>query len=218
MTGLESKKIEEKVLDYIAEHGGKVTKNDVVKYLGDGDLSKPPTFKLLNRLEDERKINVQRGRKGQPHYLSINDKNQFNKIKQQLSNLRNFVKEINEYLQRRNVDNINDIPLKEYEDGHKAIELGNRIDFVNHLYYRYYDILKRILDDLFHITSTSNLSKEDSERLFEKIIELESKLKYLPWSKENEKKYLKADISNIKSLIRRYEEIMDLKIILNKSN
>lgn len=200
-----SKEIEEKVLDYIAEHSGLVTKNDVVTYI-EKKLSKPTTLELLNKLEKEKKINVLRGdRRGQPHYLSINDKNQFNQIKQQLSRTENFIKEVNQYLQRRNVDNIYDIPLKEYEDPDKEIKLDNRIDFVNKLYYYYYDIFRRILDDLFHITATSNLSKEDSERFLKKIIELRSKLKYLPWSKENEKKQLKTDISNIKRLIRRFE-------------
>jgi hypothetical protein len=49
-----SKEIEEKILNFIAENNGTITKNDVVAEI-DGQLSKPPTFKLLDKLENEQK-------------------------------------------------------------------------------------------------------------------------------------------------------------------
>jgi len=203
---LVSKKIEESVLDYIAKLRGLATVNGVVRYV-EGNLSKPPTLKLIKNLESERKINIRRGRKGQSHYLSINDKNQFNQIKKQLLTLENFIKEINRYLQKRNEENDNDISLNldENEEDVRAIKMDNRIGFVNDLYKNYYDTLKRILDDLFHVTTMSDLPKEDSENFLKKIIELKSQLKYLPWSKVNEKKLLAIHISNINKLIRKYE-------------
>jgi hypothetical protein len=204
---LVSHKIEKKILDYIAGRRGLATENDVVRYIV-GELSKPPTLKLIDNLESEGKINIQRGRKGQPHYLSINDKNRFNQIKQQISSLENFIKEINQYLQRRNEENKKETE-KDFEstqvDKGKAFEMDNRISFVDGLYYQYYDAFKRILDDLFQVTTMSDISKDDSEIFLKEIIELKSKLKYRPWTEDNEKNLFKVHISKINNLIRKFE-------------
>jgi hypothetical protein len=201
---LVSKKIEEKILDYIAKRRGLATENDVVRHIR-GKLSKPPTLKLVDQLEAEGKISVLRGRKGQRHYLSINDQNRFNQIKKQLTNLEKFIKEINQYLQRRNDENNEDVYLEENEE-EKTIVLSKRLDLINNLYYYYYDIFKRVLDDLFHITVTSHLSRSDSDLFLEKIIELRSKLKYLAWNKNTQKGHYRIDIVNINRLIQRFEK------------
>jgi hypothetical protein len=131
-----SKKIEAKILDYIEERRGLATENDVIRYV-DEDLSRPPTLKFIDKLESERKINIRRGRKGQRHYLSINDKSRFNQIKKQLSSFEKLIKETNLCLQRCN-EEINEeiskeIPLKEIKDNEKAKAMDAKIGFVNDL-------------------------------------------------------------------------------------
>jgi hypothetical protein len=222
---LVSQEIENKVLDYVAKRKGLASENDVIKHI-DGYLSRPPTLKLIDKLESEGKISIRRGRKGQRHYLSINDKSRFYQIKNELSSLESLIKENNLYLRRRNEEiNIeieNDIPLKENEQKNRATKMDSQIPFVNDLYYNFYDALKRLLDNLFYQITTSDLSKEDSEKFLKKIIELRSQqLKYQPWSKNNEKELLRINIGKINNLIRRFEragldEYIEKKQIKNK--
>jgi hypothetical protein len=220
---LVSKKTEDKILNYIADHKGLATKNDIVKYIHE-DLSRPSTLKLIDKLEFERKITIRRGRKGLRHQLKINDNNRFTRIKQELSSLENFIIEINRYLQRRDEETgkeiYNDL-LRENKDKDRATKMNNQISFVNCLYYHYYDIFRRMLDNLFYITTMSDLSKEDSEEFLKQIIELRSQLKYKQWNKVDAKDQLKRDISKINNLIRRSEssglqDYIEKKQIKNK--
>ena len=202
-----STEIIEKILNYIEERRGIAIVNDIVR-LVDGQLSKPSTLKLIEDLESEHKINIRKGRKGQRHYLSINDKNQFNKIRKEIFVLENFIKEMNLYLRRRDEENDKEIEKgieSKKVNNEKASEMDNRIPFINSLYYHYYEAFKRILDNLFRVTTMSDISKEDSEIFLKEIIELKSKLKYLSWSKEDEKRLFKTHINNINNIVRKFE-------------
>lgn len=205
---LVSKGTEDKILKYIAENNGLVTKNDVVSQIKH-ELSKPTTFEFLKKLEREEKINGPKGkRKGQAHYLSINDKNKSNQIKEQLSTIEKLIKDKNQYLSRRFEEIYQQIEeTKHNEDTNAQTRLDHQQDLVNDLEYYYKNTVTRILEDLYHIiTSSRNLSNEDSERFLIEIIELKSQLQYHEWSKDIEKTRYGMDVRNINNLIRRFEK------------
>jgi hypothetical protein len=202
---LVSDNVKDIILNYIAEKKGKATKNDVVRYMTDYDnplykLSRVVTLDVINEFESFDIINVSKGdRRGQAHYLSINDKNKFNQIKKELSDTESFIKQTNEYFRRRQTENLNEIgAANNSEDKEKQNKFDERIKLVIELDRLYRLTMHRILDDLYHLTITTNLSRQDSERFVKKIIELKAKLEYHQWTVKNEMSFFNLQIANMK--------------------
>jgi hypothetical protein len=94
---LVSQKSKELIEDYIRRHKGKATKNDVVDYMaseqvpGKYRITRKTTLKTIDELGRDR-IKIKKGeRRGQSHYLSINDESEFYRIKQRLGELKNLL-------------------------------------------------------------------------------------------------------------------------------
>jgi hypothetical protein len=98
LTSPESK---ERILKYIEEHDGKKIKQNVVDYMNsevheDLRISRVPTLNIIKELKSENRIKVSGKRKGQSHYLSINDKSRFNWIDQHLSKIAMNIEKMDE--------------------------------------------------------------------------------------------------------------------------
>jgi hypothetical protein len=90
------------------QKGVKTTKTDVVKYMETVQpesirTSRDTTRKILSDLESSGIITVSKGdRRGQSHYLTINDKNEFNLIDKELSEIQNIMNGIGRNAQKMN--------------------------------------------------------------------------------------------------------------------
>jgi len=89
------------ILKYIEKHSGRITKNNVVKYMEnilpeEKRISRVPTFEIINELEGGDRIIVKRGkRQGQSHILFFNDKSDFDRINRELSHYAELIKKVN---------------------------------------------------------------------------------------------------------------------------
>jgi hypothetical protein len=89
----------ELIVEYIRRHGGEATKNDVAKYMEKVEpeqyrTSRMTTYGLLKELEETRRIRALKGaRKGQSHKLIYNDRNTFDEISEQITNIGTMLRE-----------------------------------------------------------------------------------------------------------------------------
>jgi dihydrofolate reductase len=166
-------------------------------------LSRVKTLQILNEFEVDHKINVSKGvRRGQGHYLSINDQDKFNLIRNELEEIESFIKQTNQYLSRRLEENNQDVELSDSPDKDKRIKYEKRVLITIGLEQLYKQTAHRMLDDLYHVTATSKLSRQDSERFIKQIIELKLKLAYHEWSIDIEKGYFKTQNAGMRKIDR----------------
>jgi hypothetical protein len=97
---LVSPKSKELIEDYVRRHKGYSTKNEVIDYMNSKQvpekyrITRKTALKTIDELASDR-IKIKKGeRKGQSHYLSINDDSEFYRIKQQLGQLKKLLNDL----------------------------------------------------------------------------------------------------------------------------
>ena len=200
------------MLEYIAKNENP-TKNDVVRYMKNQHdpsyrLTRVPTLAKINEFEKSGKINVsKRDRRGQAQHLSINNENKFIQIKKDLEEIEPFINKTNQYFARRKAHDLEEIDeLSKSEDEEKQKNLDKRIALIIQLDGLHRLTMNRILDDLYHLTVTTNLPREDSERFVTKIIELKSKLQYHEWTVKIENTFFKLQLGIMRRVQRDIKE------------
>ena len=165
-------------------------------------LTRVPTLAELDKFEEFQKINISKGdRRGQAHRLSINEKNKFNQIKEQLEEIEPFINKTNQYFAiRQRHDLEENEELSKSEDEEKQNKLNKRIRFTVELERLYKNTVHRILDDLYHLTVTTNFPQEDSERFIKKIIELKTRLAYHEWTFDIENSFFNLQVAHMRQI------------------
>lgn len=144
------------------------------------------------------------------HKLCINDKNMFNQVNRAIKEIEDFVNDKKQYLGRR-IENIqaeiDEIYNKEIVDEESERKMGKWIQSFGELERNYKQTITKMLEDLFVIANDNDkISKQDSERLYNKIIELKSKIAYYKWDKKIELSYYNLQIKNINNFRRIIED------------
>jgi hypothetical protein len=195
--------IEKEIRKYIEENAG-TTENKVVEHMTNNKISsRMTTLDKIDSLRNRKIIrDLQEGNSF--HRLYVDDVSTFSKIEKELAEIEHFINKGNSYFRERVEEN----RAKANSDMRNEIEemtLTKRIEYVNLLEFKYRETVTRMLEDIFIISNT-NLSKQDSERFYKKIIELKTKLAYHDWTKDIEKTYYKRQIQNIKTIERNMKE------------
>jgi len=145
---------------FIIEKQGKATKNDVIKYMEKWS-SRVPTLDMIKEFEDAGIIQVQKGdRRGQPHYLKIEEQNEYNLIHKEISEI--------EMIMLRMKDNL--LIYRNIADRSKRTprQLSDLFRFLHW----YTDLIDLFLHTLLLRINTGIDSQKDSQTLYTKIIEL----------------------------------------------
>ena len=136
--------------------------------------------------------------------MYINYTSTFSRIEKELKDIEPFIKRTNQYFTKRLKENCEDVALSNSDDEDKRIKYEKRAYFSLEQERLYKLTAHRMLDDLYQVTTTSDLSRQDSERFIKKIIELKIILAYHEWSIDNEKSFFKLQAANV----RGYEQHM----------
>jgi hypothetical protein len=168
-TTLKTDDVKEMIRNFILENDGKVTKNDVIRHMIN-DSSRAPTLDMINELESAGIIEVSRGnRRGQPHYLRINNKNDYNRISKELSKLEKLVNSMDEPIKRiRSLGH----PEMIKKNPDRMIIRSLHDNFLS----EYHDSIDDILDALLGFTINKVHSEKESWSLYTRIIKLKIKM------------------------------------------
>jgi hypothetical protein len=189
---------EELILSYIKKHPG-CTQTQVIDSMK-GRSSLVTTHKIIrNLLRNEQIVRRIDEKNSLIRHLFINEKNMFNKIRNQLSEIEPFIDIMNRHLVNRAIDdNVEIGQLRDKSDEKKEKMLLQSISHFNVLGSIYRRSVGRMLEDLFHVTTQAKLSDKDTMLFHNKIVELKSRLDFPAWTIHNESNYLQADIIAIK--------------------
>jgi len=90
----------ELIVEYIKKRNGQANKNDVARYMEDEvkkeeyRTSRMTTYGILKELEEAKRIRaVKSARKGQSHKLIYNDRNDYDQIAEQITNIGTMLRE-----------------------------------------------------------------------------------------------------------------------------
>lgn len=186
--------MEDRILKFISDRKGKATKNDVVRYMSE-QLSRVPVLNLMFQFESERKIIINKGkRRGQPHYLIINDQNHYNRIRQQLEGIESIMVEMEEPVKQMCDYSMND-PEEDPNTGIRPYP--DRADHIDSFLLSCERPIKEMLELLLILTNTLIQSDKDSGLLNRRIVESMLKLGQLFYSQnklENWQRNINSDI------------------------
>jgi predicted transcriptional regulator len=184
---LKTEQTREMIRKFIIEKQGKATKNDVVKYM-EKDSSRVPTLDMIKELEDTGIINVDKGnkRRGQAHYLVINNENEFNRINQEISE----------------IDLIIDTMEQPMDDIIRLIRKRPELrqDLREDIIFAYKRSIERMLEFLLVYTSDVISSEKSSQILYSKIIKSMQKLEHQYFYSESLDS-LNRNIDGIRSIL-----------------
>jgi hypothetical protein len=157
------------IRNFIIKNDGKVTKNDVVRHMTEYS-SRAPTLDMIDEFESAGLIEVLRGnRRGQPHYLKINIKNEYNRISKELSKIEKIVDAMDEPVERI-------MSLGQPDMIRKIPERWNIRKLHDDFLGEYYDSMDNILDVLLFYTTNKVHSEKEAWSLYTKIIKLKAKV------------------------------------------
>jgi hypothetical protein len=166
---LKTEGTKEMIRNFILKNDGKVTKNDVIRHMIN-DSSRAPTLDMINELESAGIIEVVRGkRRGQPHYLRINNKNDYNRISKELSKIEKLANSMDEPVKRIMSLGPPDM-IKKMPD--RMIIRSLRDNFLS----EYYGSMDDILDALLGFTTNKVRSEKEAWSLYTRIIKLKAKV------------------------------------------
>jgi hypothetical protein len=176
MSVLRTDEIERSILNYIIEKRGRATKNNVVHYMTEqGQLSRVPTLNKIDELKTSGKIIVRTGRgnrKGQAHFLAINNINTYNQINSWLTEINDILDEIETPLEYVYYYICGPAP----DDPHSRPDLdGTRSKFLVELHQACHGPIAMLLDFLFLLTNRVIESEKDSQLLNQRIVDLHLK-------------------------------------------
>ena len=167
-----------------------------------GLLSRVPTLNKLKELESSGKIIVQKGknnRKGQAHFLAINNKSAYNRIYNWLTEVENILNKIELEGPFEHIYYYICGPAP--GDPNDLQELNRkRSQVLSNFLYACHRPIERLLDFLFILSNRVIQSEKDSQLLNEKIVDLYLKLMEVFNLKSTLKDidfYLKEDISEL---------------------
>jgi predicted transcriptional regulator len=196
---------EDLVLEFIREHEG-CTKTQVIVFMDAKKHASPmTTHGIITSLIDKQKGKVIcQVDKSNPriHHLFINDKNRYNQIRKYLTELENFIVQKNKYLRALLDDNLSRIGDVDNQGEDEQRAFNQQSDFFEKIESIYVVDISRLLDDLFQVAVTSNISEKDKRLLHIKIIELKSKLVHYIWNVNDERKYIDMRLGNIRNYMR----------------
>lgn len=113
------------------------------------------------------------------HHLFINDKNRYNQIRKYLTELEIFIEQKNKYLRRLLDNNLNRIADLDNQGEDEQRDFDQQTVFFKNIESIYVVDTNRVLDDMFHLVTSSNISEKDKRFFQVKIIELKSKIDVL---------------------------------------
>lgn len=155
----------EMIRKFIIDKQGKATKNDVIKHM-EKYSSRVPTLDMIKELEDVGIIDVDKGdnRRGQAHYLRINNENEFNRINEEISEIDLVIDTMEEPM---------DFVIKLMR---KRPEL--RQDLPEDMKFAYKRSVQKMLEFLLVHTSDTISTEKSSQILYSKIIKLMQKVEH----------------------------------------
>ena len=206
LSSLKTDEIDQRILGYITEKKGNATKNNVVNHMNEnGLLSRIPTLKKLKELESSGKITVQRGknnRRGQAHFLVINNQSAYNRIYSWLIQIDEILNEIRAPMQDIQYYICGPAP----DDPDFQYELNKqRSVYLENLRSTCLMPIERFLDFLFILSNRVIQSEKDSQLLNERIVDLYLKsmdVFLYTNTLDDMDSYLKNDISNLDSCLK----------------
>jgi hypothetical protein len=150
---------------FITDKHGKATKNDVIKHM-EKYSSRVPTLDMIKELEDTGIINVDKSdnRRGQAHYLRINNENEFNQINQQISVIDFIIDFIEKPMDR----------IIRFIREHPELPENLREDLI----FAYKRSIEKMLEFLLVHTGDTISSEKSSQILYSKIIKSMQKLEH----------------------------------------
>jgi hypothetical protein len=175
------------IRQFIIEKDGKATKNDVIKHM-EKYSSRVPTLDMIKELQDTAIINVNKNdnRRGQAHYLRINNENEFNQINQQLSVIDFIIDFIEKPMDR----------IIRFIRQHPELPQNLREDLI----FAYKRSIEKMLEFLLVHTGDTISSEKSSQILYSKIIKSMQKLEhqsYYSYSLDS----LERNIDTIQSIL-----------------
>lgn len=162
-----SSKSESEICDYVKKNPG-TTENKVATYMDEkGISSRMTTLKIIEDLK-KRGIILDRQEGNSFHRLYINDKNEFNRIQNELSEIENIIDDMHGYKQATNEY----IENAQFGDSHDAGNAG----FLQSYMHIYEPPIRTMLQILLSRTNNIIHSEKDRQVLYAKFIELIAKV------------------------------------------